>query len=227
MKHGPDIALVASLVGEPARANMLVALLSGCALTASELAQEAGITAQTASAHLAKLESGGLVVQQKQGRHRYFQLSGEDVGALLESLMGIAARAGHLRVRPGPKEPELRRSRVCYDHLAGELGVQLFDSLSERGLIAIDGEAVSLTASGEAFAHDFGIELAPRKGSRRPLCRACLDWSERRSHLAGLLGAGFLARFYALKWARRMPDSRIVRFTPEGERQFNRHFAPV
>ena len=204
---------------------MLVSLMSGCALTASELAQEAGITAQTASAHLAKLESGGLVVQQKQGRHRYFQLSGEDVGALLESLMGVAARAGHLRVQPGPKEPALRHARVCYDHLAGELGVQLFDSLKQQGVLTADEETVVLTKSGSDFLRSFGVDLKTPKGSRRPLCRACLDWSERRSHLAGALGAGLLDRFYALKWAERLPDSRIVRFTPRGEREFNKRFA--
>ena len=129
MKTGPDIALIASLVGEPARANMLTALMSGRALTASELAREAGVTPQTASAHLAKLEGGGLLALEKQGRHRYYRLTGPDVAAVLEGLMGLAARAGHTRVRTGPKDPALRRARACYDHLAGDLGVQLFDGL--------------------------------------------------------------------------------------------------
>src|SRR6185369_16757717 len=123
MKSGPDIAMVASLVGDPARANMLTALLSGRALTASELAQEAGITPQTASSHLAKLEAGGLIEAEKQGRHRYYRLADPDVGGVLEGLGALAARAGHMRVRTGPKEPALRRARICYDHLAGGLGV--------------------------------------------------------------------------------------------------------
>ena len=129
MKAGPDIAMVASLVGDPARANMLTALMTGRALTASELAHEAGITPQTASSHLSKLEAGGLIEQEKQGRHRYYRLTDPDVAGVLEGLAGLAARAGHMRVRTGPKDPALRRARICYDHLAGDLGVQMLDSM--------------------------------------------------------------------------------------------------
>ena len=121
--------MVASLVGDPARANMLTALMTGRALTASELAQQAGITPQTASSHLAKLEAGGLIEPEKQGRHRYYRLTGPDVAGVLEGLAGLAERAGHTRVRTGPKEPALRRARICYDHLAGDLGVQMLDSM--------------------------------------------------------------------------------------------------
>ena len=121
--------MVASLVGDPARANMLTALMTGRALTASELAQEAGITPQTASSHLSKLEAGGLIEPEKQGRHRYYRLTDEDVAGVLEMLEGLAARAGHMRVRTGPKDPALRRARICYDHLAGDLGVQMLDSM--------------------------------------------------------------------------------------------------
>ena len=122
MKSGPDIAMIASLVGDPARANMLTALMNGRALTASELAQEAGITPQTASSHLSKLEAGGLIEPEKQGRHRYYRLTDDDVAGVLEGLAGLAARTGHMRVRTGPKDPALRRARICYDHLAGDLG---------------------------------------------------------------------------------------------------------
>ena len=160
MKIGPDIALVAALLGDPARANMLTALMGGQALTAGELAREAGVSPQTASGHLAKLEAGGLVSGRRQGRHAYFALSGEDVAGMLEALMGLAARTGHARVRPGPKEPALRRARVCYDHLAGDLGVAMLDSLIVRGLIGGD-EDLTLTAAGEAFFGDFGVDLAP------------------------------------------------------------------
>ena len=124
--------MVAALVGDPARANMLTALMTGRALTASELAHQAGITPQTASSHLAKLETGGLIEQEKQGRHRYYRLSDPDVAGVLEGLAGLAARAGHMRVRTGPKDPALRRARICYDHLAGDLGVQMLDSLKQQ-----------------------------------------------------------------------------------------------
>lgn len=220
MKAGPNIAHVASLLGDPARANMLTALMSGRALTASELASEAGVTPQTASSHLARLHEGGLVVPRKQGRHRYFRLTGEDVAAVLEGLMGLAARTGHLRTRTGPKDPALRRARICYDHLAGELGVRMFDSLATRQRIVLDNDAVTLTETGRDFAADFGIGLNALGRTRRPLCKACLDWSARRSHLAGALGAAFLQRFYALGWAAREPGSRIVAFSRRGEDAF-------
>ncbi|MBN9599878.1 MAG: winged helix-turn-helix transcriptional regulator [Afipia sp.] len=220
MKTGPDFALVASLIGDPARANMLTALMSGRALTASELAQEAGITPQTASSHLAKLETGRLVALEKQGRHRYYRLKGPEVATALEGLMGLAARAGHLRVRTGPKDPALRRARVCYDHLAGDLGVQMLESMLHRHLIEERDDTLSLTSQGRQAMARFGLDLALLEDSRRPLCKTCLDWSARRSHLAGTLGAAILSRLFALKWARRETGSRIVSFTPRGEKQF-------
>jgi DNA-binding transcriptional ArsR family regulator len=224
LKEGPSIALVASLAGEPARANMLSALLSGKALTASELAAEAGITLQTASSHLSKLETGGLVSSLKQGRHRYFQLAESDVAGMLEAMMGVAARAGHMRTRTGPRDPAMRKARVCYDHLAGEMGVQLFDSLVGRGTLSTRSGDVRLTRRGEAFLEDFGIELAALASPRRPLCRVCLDWSQRRHHLAGQVGDALLARICALGWARRDRTSRTLHFTPQGELRFNRQF---
>lgn len=214
------MAMIASLVGDPARSNMLTALMGGRALTATELAQEAGITPQTASSHLAKLEAGHLVIPEKQGRHRYFRLSGPDVAGVLEGLMGLAARAGHLRVRTGPADPGLRRARVCYDHLAGDLGVRMLDSMTEQKFLHVHQGNVALTSRGERFIADFGIDLSKLNGSRRPLCKACLDWSVRRSHLAGSLGAAILSRFYGLKWARREKDSRVVTFTPKGATRF-------
>ena len=143
--------MVASLVGDPARANMLTALMTGRALTASELAQEAGITPQTASSHLSKLEAGGLIEPEKQGRHRYYRLTGPDVAGVLEGLAGLAARAGHMRVRTGPKDPALRRARICYDHLAGDLGVQMLDSMKKQRLVRQSKQEIELTAEGERF----------------------------------------------------------------------------
>src|ERR1700729_4030248 len=145
MKDGPSIAPIAALAGDPARATMLAALLAGKALTAGELAREAGVTAQTASSHLAKLKDGGLVESVAQGRHRYFRLSGSDVAQMLETMMGVAARAGHLRTRTGPKAPELRKARVCYDHLAGEMGVEMLDRFVANRLVIARGDVLRLT----------------------------------------------------------------------------------
>jgi DNA-binding transcriptional ArsR family regulator len=224
MKDGPSIAPVAALAGDPARANMLSALMSGKALTASELASEAGITAQTASSHLAKLESGGLIGAVKQGRHRYFRLAGSDVAEMLEKMIGVAARAGHLRTRPGPSDPVIRKARVCYDHLAGEMGVAMFDGLARGGRIAVRGGEVRITRKGETFARDFGIDLDALLGERRALCKSCLDWSMRREHLAGGLGAALLDRIYDLKWAARDRGSRAVIFSRAGEARFRKLF---
>jgi DNA-binding transcriptional ArsR family regulator len=225
MKEGPDIALLGSLIGDPARANMLLALMSGKALTPSELAAEAGVTLQTASSHLARLEAGGLTSQRKQGRHRYVSLADAEVGAVLESIMGLAARKGHTRTRTGPRDPALRKARVCYDHLAGELAVLMFASLRARKLI-VGGEAdLALSPRGRHFAAAFGIDVEGLGHARRPLCRACLDWSARRSHLAGALGTAFLERFYDLRWARREDATRIIAFTPRGEAAFRETFA--
>ncbi len=224
MKEGPNIAIIAALVGDPARANMLNALLGGAALTASELASEAGVTLQTASSHLGKLQSACLIEQEQQGRHRYFRLAGPDVADVLEGLGTLAARAGHLRVRPGPKDPAMRRARMCYDHLAGELGVRMFNSLVSRKLLLVDKDLVEITPRGSKFVAEFGIDLEAIKPSRRPLCKKCLDWSERRSHLAGSLGAALLDRVFEQKWARREADGRVVRFTPGGEQKFTAMF---
>ncbi|MDU1668874.1 MAG: winged helix-turn-helix domain-containing protein, partial [Bradyrhizobium sp.] len=200
MKSGPDIAMVAALVGDPARANMLTALLSGRALTATELAQEAGVTPQTASSHLAKLESGGLIEPEKQGRHRYYRLADPDVADVLEKLAGLAARAGHMRVRTGPKEPELRRARICYDHLAGDLGVQMLESMVSQKLVRRRKQEIVLTEDGEQFLTRH-LRISPEMLAhpRRPVCKACLDWSARRHHLAGTLGAALMKRFTELK----------------------------
>jgi DNA-binding transcriptional ArsR family regulator len=223
MKAGPDIAMVAALVGDPARCNMLTALMTGRALTASELAHQAGITPQTASSHLAKLEAGGLIEQEKQGRHRYYRLSDPDVAGVLEGLESLAARAGHMRLRTGPKDPALRRARVCYDHLAGDLGVQMLDSMRSQRLVRQKKQDIELTAEGERFlAKSLQISAGALAHPRRPVCKACLDWSERRHHLAGTLGAAIMTRFTELKWAARdaTPGSRVVNFSRNGEKRF-------
>jgi len=220
MKDGPNIAAIAALLGDPARANMLTALMHGQALTATELAQEAGVALSTASGHLGKLEDAGLVEIEKQGRHRYFRLSGADIAGVLEGLMGVAARTGHLRVRTGPRDPELRRARVCYDHLAGDAAVRMFDRLQATGMITATAGALEVTKAGERFFSASGIDLDAIASGRRPLCRSCLDWSERRHHLGGALGAALLNHIFERGWAKQVANSRVVTFTKVGTARF-------
>ncbi len=224
MKEGPDIAAIAALIGDPARANMLTALMSGKALTARELADEAGVTPQTASSHLSRLAEGGLLQARKQGRHKFFELASDDVAQALEALMGLARGTGQLRTRPGPKDAELRHARVCYNHLAGELGVQMFQSMLRRGFLALETEDVTLTPAGEAFVATLGLDPSALALGRAPLCRTCLDWSERQSHLAGRLGREMLAHFETKGWVKRHTASRALHFSPEGQARFNTFF---
>lgn len=224
MKAGTDLALIGSLVGDPARANMLAALMGGTALTASELALEAGVTLPTASAHLAKLADGGLTRVERQGRYRYYRLADHQVAAMLESIMGVAATLGPRKVLPGPRDAGMREARVCYDHLAGTMGVALFDGLVARGVVIREGERLELTRKAPAFFASLEIDVAALRKGRRPVCRACLDWSVRRTHLAGALGAAIYDRVMAEKWARRQPDGRAVTFTPKGREIFTRLF---
>lgn len=219
MKDGPQIAMIAALMGDPARANMLTALMDGRALTVSELAEAAGIGLPTASGHLAKLDAAGLLLARRQGRHRYFQLSGADVGEALESLMSLAARTGAMRVRTGPNDAALRKARICYDHLAGERAVSLMESLSQRGLIAVEGTP-AMTAKGVDFFAGIGIDISRLRRTRRPVCRFCLDWSERRSHLGGSLGAAILDHLFGKGWAVR-GAGRAIRFTSAGATAFD------
>jgi DNA-binding transcriptional ArsR family regulator len=224
MREGPDIARVAALIGDPSRAAMLSALIDGRALTAGELAEEAGVGLPTASAHLARLVEGGLAVARRQGRHRYYALAGGEVAAALEALMGLAAGQGHLRTRPGPRDPALRRARVCYNHLAGEMGIDAYDSLLARGFLVLSASGIGPSPEGRGFFASLGVDLPALEAARAPLCRECLDWSERRAHLAGSLGRAMLGRILAAGWASRDPASRAVLFTPEGLRRFARAF---
>ncbi|MEZ0168276.1 ArsR/SmtB family transcription factor [Microvirga sp. TS319] len=223
MKEGPVIASVAALLGDPARANILTALMDGRALTVSELAEAAGVTIQTASGHLSKLDAANLLTAEKQGRHRYFRLSGPDVAQVLEALMGLAQRTGATRVRTGPKDAALRAARICYDHLAGERGVELLHGARQQGFIAGE-DPLLLTDKGRGFFGEFGIDLIRLEKGRRPVCRACLDWSERRSHLGGALGAAILSRLLEKGWVRR-DAGRAVTFTCEGLGEFRSIFA--
>lgn len=217
MRDGPDISIIAALIGNPANANMLLALMAGPALTATELANEAGISRSTASGHLARLERARLVAVERQGRHRYYRLADADVAAALEALLPVASRAGHLRTRTGPRDPALRKARSCYDHLAGDLAVRMFEAFLAQGLLEREHNDVRATDAGRHAFTARGIDIAALEKARRPLCRACLDWSERRSHLAGSLGAAVFSLMLARGWASRQAGSRIVTFAPGGE----------
>ncbi len=227
MKDGPSIARIGALVGDHARAEVLTALMADRALTATELSGIAGVTKQTISAHLAKLLAAGLVSVDVQGRHRYFRLADPDVAHLLESLMGVAFRTGAVRLRSSPREPALRKARICYDHLAGELGVVAYEAMLARRIFTTRPEGIHLTHAGGDWFASFGVDAAAAAIQRRAHCRACLDWSERRHHLAGALGAALLGRLYELGWARQAKDSRVVAFTPGGEQAFRSLFTPT
>ncbi|ESX65476.1 winged helix-turn-helix domain-containing protein [Mesorhizobium sp. LSHC414A00] len=222
MREGPDIARIASLVGDPARANMLNALMGGTALTASELALEAGVSLPTASSHLSKLMEGGLLTLASQGRHRYYGLAGPQVAGMIEAITGVAEPVGPKRVRPGPRDGAMRVARVCYDHLAGEHAVAMLDRLVARGILLRDDNEMRLGPAAASHFSAIGIDVGAKP--RRPVCRACLDWSVRRSHLAGTLGAAILDKILAEKWARREKDSRAVVFSPPGKQAFERVF---
>ena len=222
MKEGPDFAYIASLIGDPARANILSALLSGKALTATELSVEAGLTRQTTSSHLGQLLNGGLITVRRQGRHRYFQLASADVVHALEALSVLTVSSTGRKVRTGPRDSAMRKARVCYDHLAGEMGVLLFDRLVELDWLKVGADGLDLTVKGEQSLKEQGVPLDHLKTKRRPLCRSCLDWSERRQHLAGSLGAALLDQITNRNWARREQGSRIVTFSPEGEMQLRK-----
>lgn len=224
MKGSPNIARTAALIGDLARASMLTALMSGKALTATELSKEAGITVQTASSHLRKLEEGGLISVRKQGRHKYFAIANEEVAHVIEGLMGLALGSEPLKSRIGPTESALRHSRVCYNHLAGTMGIQLYDSLMSKRILQLNDDELSLTRKGIKFVSEFGIELESLQSKRTPLCRECLDWSERRSHLAGSLGRAFLTKFESLRWTKRVEGTRIMKFSNRGTDMFNRSF---
>ncbi|WP_245593514.1 ArsR/SmtB family transcription factor [Azospirillum halopraeferens] len=225
MVSGTTLAAVAAVIGDTARANMLVALMGGRALTAGELAWHAGVSPQTTSGHLTRLRDAGLIAQIRQGRHRYHRLAGPEVAQAIEGLMALAA-VGPPRHRPvGPRDAALRAARTCYDHLAGRLGTGLADALAAAGHVVPGDGVAHVSDAGRRFLADaLAIDLpaigSPAESGRRPLCRTCLDWSERRPHLAGRLGAALLDRSLERGWILRCRDSRAVTVTAAGERAY-------
>src|SRR6266850_8034927 len=224
MITGPIIAEIAALVGDPARATMVSALLDGRALTASELALAARITPQTASTHLAKLTEAGLLSVVRNGRHRYFRLASPTVGDMIDGIVAVAL-AKRPRYRPlSPQARAVSAARICYDHLAGRLSVDLTDSFVAREYVVLDVEAAEITRAGIRFFTEFGIELPNRRSTRRHVCRLCLDWTERRPHIAGAVGAALTKRYFDLGWTERMKHSGAVIVTASGKHGFRETF---
>lgn len=224
-------AEIAALSGDPARASMLHALMDGRALTATELARAAGVTPQSASSHLARMTAAGLLAVEKQGRHRYHRLATPSVARMMESIMQVAAdlEPTAKRFTIGPRDAALRKARTCYDHFAGQLGVALADALVEQGRVELTSDAGILTETGVTFLGEIGIDTGPMlargaKRSGRVLCRPCLDWSERRPHLAGSLGAALCAHSMEQGWTRRIEGTRAIDVTPKGERILRERF---
>lgn len=212
-----NVALPAALIGDPTRAAMLLALLDGRALPATQLAWSAGVSPQAASNHLSKLADGGLVTVARQGRHRYYRLAGPEVAQALEALSRLTPTPKPLDPPLSPTARRLREARTCYDHLAGRLGVALADAFERNGLIEGDGpERYRLTPAGEAKLAGLGVDLAEVKAGRRGLARPCIDWTERRRHLAGPLAARLLVRLFELGWIERGRETRAALLTPAG-----------
>jgi DNA-binding transcriptional ArsR family regulator len=223
MIAGPStMAEVAALVGDPARACILDLLTDGRAFTAGELAFAAGVGAPTASAHLGKLVEARLLTVIKQGRHRYYRLASPLVGRMLEGIMAVAAIETPQRHRPrSPRDEAMSLARTCYDHLAGRLGVALADSLIAHGRVILGDDGGEVTDSGKVFLREWGVDFADaRRRRQRVFCRPCLDWTERRPHLAGTVGAMLAVRCFDLGWIERLRDSRAVAITARGRGGF-------
>jgi DNA-binding transcriptional ArsR family regulator len=227
MSSIPNIMEVASLIGDPSRIAMLVSLLGGKALPASELASSARISPQTASSHLAKLVAGGLLRHESYGRHKYFRLASSEVANALEALQAIAPQKPVRSLRESDQLKALQYARTCYDHLAGKIGVALTDKLLELKLIEESGKDFILNEAGKKRLKQFGVEVEGSIKSRRHFARQCLDWSERRYHLAGSLGAALTTRLFELEWIEKLPDGRAVRVTEAGINGLSEEFGLI
>jgi DNA-binding transcriptional ArsR family regulator len=228
MVHIVSFAEIGALVGDPARANMLEALMDRRALTAKELALLAGITPQTASGHLSKLLTAGLIIMEQHGRHHYHSLASAEIARMLESMQQVAStqniRHAGRTIRTGPRDAAMRIARGCYDHMAGTLAVSMTDAMLGRGQIEFDGDGGSVTDKGKSFLEKFGIDIAVAAQSKRVFCRPCLDWSERRYHLAGAVGAALMHRTLELKWVKRQDNTRALAITRAGQDGFQKTF---
>lgn len=224
MDGDADVAAAAALIGEPARAALLLALMEEESLPARELAARASIAPSTASGHLARLVDGSLLVGERRGRHRYFRLADPAVAAALEALSTIAPARPVRSLREATVSEAIRQARTCYDHLAGRLGVELTAALEHEGVLVHDGEAYALGPLAVSRLGDLGIDVEQLSRRRRPLVRPCLDWSERRRHVAGALGAALAARLFEPGWLKRRSTNRSVEITSLGRVQLRAEF---
>jgi DNA-binding transcriptional ArsR family regulator len=220
-----DLAVVAALMGDANRASMLLALLGGAELPARELAARAGASSSLASAHLGKLTDGGLLVVERRGRSRYYRLTDHHVADAIEALLAIAPERRARSLRESNRGEAIRHARTCYDHLAGELGVALTDSLEHQGMIGAHDDGYPLTHTGEQRLSALGIGIDNLRRQRRTLTRPCLDWTQRRPHLAGSVGAALATRLLELDWIRHRPDTRALTITQTGHRQLRAQLA--
>lgn len=217
MQGDADLASLGKLIGDRGRAAMLLVLLAGRPQSASALAEAAGISRSLASTHLRKLVDGGLLVVEQVGRHRLYRLANA-VADALEGLLLLAPPQEVRSLRQAQQGAGLRRARLCYDHLAGLIGVEVYDAMHERGLLEMRGTRSAITAHGVEQLSGFGVDVATLERRSRPLARACMDWSERRNHLAGSLGAAMMSRLIDLRWVRVLEASRVVIVTAAGTR---------
>ncbi|MBL9047483.1 MAG: helix-turn-helix domain-containing protein [Tabrizicola sp.] len=224
MAESPNIAALAASIADPGRAQMLLALMDGRARTVSELGAAVGLTKASASEHAARLVDSGYLRAERQGRHKYLMLASPEVARLIEAMMALAAGTSLRLPQPGPKDTGLREARLCYDHLAGSLGVQLYQSFSSRGFLTHTANGPGLTAEGRAFCLALGLSDHDLSRARPPLYRDCLDWSERQAHLGGRLGRLVLQQLEDRGWLRRREGSRALTVTPEGRRNIARLF---
>lgn len=231
MDDTPDIASIAALLADPARATIAWTLIDGTRRPAGELAFAANISAQSASAHLAKLVDGGLLAADARGRHRYFRIASREAAHLIEGLASFSM-ATRPKQPPPPAlvrtmPPQFLHARTCYDHLAGEIAVQLLQTMLDEGWLAGAGQDYELTPAGTQQLTALGVSVEPAPGSRRPFARCCVDLTQRRPHLSGALGAALLAMYVREGWLLRAPRSRVVSITPKGHAAFARLLAPT
>ncbi|WP_144108860.1 ArsR/SmtB family transcription factor [Paraburkholderia sp. BCC1886] len=227
-QHFPGLSRIGALLADPGRAAMLWSLMDGSARPAGELTMIAGLSPSAASAHLARLTDGGLLAAEVRGRHRYFRIASPEIAASIEALANVAQATAPQRPTPRPVRTvpsDMRYARTCYDHMAGELSVRVFERLVGSGLLTLHGTSLEATPAGAARLADWGIELSAEKSRRRRFACTCPDWSERRPHLGGALGAALLSSWSAQGWVERTARPRILRITPAGHRHFDAFLA--
>ncbi|MFJ5383240.1 ArsR/SmtB family transcription factor [Cupriavidus sp. CER94] len=226
MEYAPGISQLAGLLADPGRAAMLWALMDGSARPAGELALIAGLSASSTSGHLARLSEGGLLAVESRGRNRYYRLAAPEIGVAIEALATASLVSQPPRMRTVPVSrgtpPALRQARTCYDHLAGELAVGLFERMSQAGWLAVDGTRIDLTGDGSQAMAQLGIDLVATRRKRRQFACTCPDWSERKPHLGGALGAALLETMLEKGWIEPTQASRALRVTPRGHREIGK-----